>query len=384
MEVETYLFQKNNWDKELDISKDSPQTLLLCFGNLNRYPKLKSAYLELCEKFPASNIVGCSTAGEMKDGEFFEQSLVVALVKFEKSQVEVAIREFKKGDDLKVVGGKLMRELVLARDNLKSVFILSDGIDVNGTRLVQGLNDVLGDKIVLTGGLAGDETEFKSTYLYFNGEIKEDSVLAVGIYGKSILVKSNYRGGWDKFGVERIITSSKDNILYSLNGEPALQVYKRYLGEYSSKLPASALLFPLLVRKDREDNKPKVRTILGIDEKNQAMIFAGDIPEGGLATFMKTNLERLIDAASIASDELVKEFRDNLPDGDMLCISISCVGRRLVLKQRTDEEAEAVKDALPLNSFQVGFYSYGEISPLHNGQCALHNQTMTLTLIGEL
>ncbi len=283
------------------------------------------------------------------------------------------------------MGKELIDDLISSDidNNLKSIFILSDGININGSKLIQGINAVLRDEIILTGGLAGDEGEFKSTYIFNRENIEQDSVVAVGIYGENLFVKSNYKSGWDKFGVEREITSSKDNILYSLDETPALKIYKRYLGDYSSKLPASALLFPLSIRKDRFDDKATVRTILGIDEENQAMIFAGDIPEGYFATFMKANFDKLINSASTASDELTDSF-DEIPDGDMICISVSCIGRQLVLKYRIEEELEAVSKYLPKNSHQIGFYSYGEISPLKNGQCALHNQTMTLTLIGEL
>jgi hypothetical protein len=228
--------------------------------------------------------------------------------------------------------------------------------------------------------LAGDGVDFKKTQIYHSNSILDTGVVAVGFYGENIFARGNYEGGWDRFGIDRKITSSKDNILYTLNDEPALKIYKRYLGEFSKNLPASALRFPLLVRREQGD-EPKVRTILQIDEDTQAMIFAGDIPEGGFATFMKANIERLIDAAYSTTAEL--EFEPNIPE-NLLCISISCVGRQLVLKQRTEEELEAVMEVLPANSFQIGFYSYGEVSALSNGKCDLHNQTMTVTLIGEL
>jgi hypothetical protein len=55
-----------------------------------------------------------------------------------------------------------------------------------------------------------------------------------------------------------------------------------------------------------------------------------------------------------------------------------------VLKQRIEEELEATLEAMPEKTSQIGFYSYGEISPLASGRCDLHNQTMTLTLLSEL
>jgi len=379
MIVRTYSFQKE-WNQPLDTAYDSPQTLLLCFGNLHKEKHLKDAYLELCKKFPNSHIVGCSTAGEIKDKEFFEKSLVVAVVKLEKSFLESIHKKLNKNSNLKEVGSKIVQDLSNKRENLKSIIFFCDGININGTRLIEGMNEKLAPDVTLSGGLAGDGVDFKKTQIYHSNSILDTGVVAVGFYGENIFARGNYEGGWDRFGIDRKITSSKDNILYTLNDEPALKIYKRYLGEFSKNLPASALRFPLLVRREQGD-EPKVRTILQIDEDTQAMIFAGDIPEGGFATFMKANIERLIDAAYSTTAEL--EFEPNIPE-NLLCISISCVGRQLVLKQRTEEELEAVMEVLPANSFQIGFYSYGEVSALSNGKCDLHNQTMTVTLIGEL
>ena len=378
--VKTYLFDltKGGWIDTPDKGLDSSKTLLFCFGNLHKNSKLKEAYLNLSKEFPNSKIVGCSTAGEIKDKEYFEESLVVALIKFEKSSIYTISKNFKSSKSFRELGKEVVNELIKKDKHLKAIIFFCDGININGTKLVEGMNEVLPEDVVLSGGLAGDGVDFKETYTYHNSEISKNSIVGIGLYGESLFVKSNYKGGWDKFGIERKITSSKDNILYSLNGEPALELYKRYLGDYSKKLPASALLFPLLVKRDKKD-EPKVRTILGVDEEHQAMIFAGDIPEGGYATFMKANLERLIDAASLASFEINQDLPQNT-----LCISISCVGRHLVLKQRTEEELEAVMESLPKGAKQIGFYSYGEISGLQNRKCDLHNQTMTITLMGEV
>jgi hypothetical protein len=124
-----------------------------------------------------------------------------------------------------------------------------------------------------------------------------------------------------------------------------------------------------------------VRTVLAVDEQRQSMTFAGDIPQGSRAQLMRANFDRLIQGASDAAT-LAGAARD-VRDGETLAIAISCVGRRLVLGERTEEEVEATLDVLPPGSRQIGFYSYGEISPYAKGPCDLHNQTMTLTTIAE-
>jgi hypothetical protein len=205
-------------------------------------------------------------------------------------------------------------------------------------------------------------------------------VTAVGFYGDRIHIGHGSKGGWDRFGPERRVTKSRGSILFELDGRPALQLYKEYLGERANGLPATGLLFPLALRCDQSDSKSLVRTILAVNEGEQSLTFAGDIPEGAFAQLMKANYDRLVQGASEAASS-TKLSGDG--DSSTLAIAISCVGRRLVLGERTEEETEATLDVLPKGTQQIGFYSYGEISPYTTGTCDLHNQTMTLTTLSE-
>jgi hypothetical protein len=234
--------------------------------------------------------------------------------------------------------------------------------------------------VVVSGGLAGDGERFKRTWVVKDGLPLGGYVTAVGLYGTAVRLTHGSKGGWDLFGPERLITRSQGNVLYELNHKPALQLYKDYLGELASGLPGTALHFPLSIRQKQEDAKRLVRTILAIDYEAQSLTFAGDMPEGAYAQFMRANFDRLIQGASDAATLATPISTDSTPT---LSIAISCVGRRMVLGQRTEEEVEATFDVLPKGVLQIGFYSYGEISPYSTGQCDLHNQTMTLTTISE-
>ena len=180
------------------------------------------------------------------------------------------------------------------------------------------------------------------------------------------------------FGPERLVTKSEGNVLYELDGQPALRLYKEYLGELASDLPASGLLFPLALRSDGDD-KELVRTILAVDDERESLTFAGEIPIGHRAKLMQASFERLLDGAEGAAEYALERTSHNA----RLSIAISCVGRRLVMGERAEDELEATLHVLPPGISQIGFYSYGEISPFLEGSCDLHNQTMTLTTIGE-
>ena len=360
---------------------DSPHTLVLGFGA----PELledTAAFADLAKMYPRSVIVGCSSAGEIHGTAVRDRSLAVTVTRFDKTDLVMTSMDVAGPSDSFSTGQALAKKLA-ARPGLRGVLILSEGLNVNGSELVRGVNSTLDESIVVAGGLSGDGTRFKQTWVAIGAKVKSNVVAAVGFYGDYVQIGHGSKGGWDKFGPERVVTRSEGNVLYELDGKPALALYKEYLGDKAKDLPASGLLFPLSLRSSSKDDKFLVRTLLAVDHEKSSLTFAGDIPKGYLAQLMKADFDRLIGGASLASS-MAKD--NGTPIGkDSLVIAISCVGRRLVLGDRIEEEVEAVLDALPKShqSHITGFYSYGEISPYATGHCDLHNQTMTLTVFSE-
>lgn len=372
----TYHYNKS-WDNAFDLSYNTAQTLIIIFGS-STLSTIESALIELSSAFPLASIVGASTAGEIYQDELYDESLSVVMMQFSSSTVKVVSEQLSEENDSFSIGQNLAKNLDDAQ--LKALFVLSDGLQANGSKLTEGIASVLSTNVVVTGGLAGDGDRFEHTWTLVEGQAREGYVTAVGLYGDALHVSHGSKGGWDSLGVERVITRSTDNILYELDGQPALEVYKKYLGDKASGLPATGLLFPLEIKSTSNTEVSKVRTILAVNEEENSITFAGDVPKGSYVTLMKANYDRLINGAILAADEIDMQGHT---EEDIVCLAISCVGRRLVLKQRVEEELEATLEVLPSQVKQVGFYSYGEISPLSSGQCDLHNQTMTLTLIWE-
>lgn len=359
---------------------DSEETLVLLFGapDLIDTPHRIREVVDAC---PRSHVMGCSTAGEIHGCEISDDSMAVAALRFDNTPICTAQAAVPSPKDSYAAGRAIGTHL--KQPSLRGVLVLSDGLNVNGSELVKALNDTLGETVVITGGLAGDGTHFKRTWVLKNRMPRSGYVTAVGFYGDHVRLGHGSKGGWDKFGPERLVTKSTGNILYELDGRPALQLYKEYLGDRATGLPATGLLFPLAIRSYQSDGKVLVRTILAVDEAAQSMTFAGDIPEGVFAQLMRANYDRLIQGASEAAALTAQHQNGSLATSPTLSIAISCVGRRLVLGERTEEEIEATMEILPKGSKQIGFYSYGEISPHTSGTCDLHNQTMTLTTISE-
>jgi hypothetical protein len=328
--------------------------------------------------YPNAHRLGCSTAGEIYGTEVTDETLVATAIAFEHTRLHGA--SLKLGD----VSGSFQAGERLAnslpREDLVHVIVISDGQNVNGSELVAGLTQHLPTGVTLTGGLAGDGDRFQETLVLWDGPPEPNTIAVLGLYGDRIKIGFGSLGGWDAFGPERVITRSKGNILYELDDQPALELYKKYLGEHASDLPASGLLFPLSLRTSAGESV--VRTILGVSEAEHSLTFAGDMPQGGYARLMKANFDRLIDGAIGAAQTSYEAIGNTSPE---LALLISCVGRKLVLKQRIEEEVEGVQDILGQETVLAGFYSYGEISPFNpSARCELHNQTMTITTLSEL
>lgn len=365
------------WEYALPGKLKESAHLVFLFGS-TQILKGESLYPKMREAYPKAILFGCTTSGEICDTQVSDDSLVITAVFFQSTRVlgaRVRLREV--GNSLQA--GQYLAGL-LDKDGLVHVLVLSDGLAINGSELVQGLAAGLPDGVSVTGGLSGDGDKFQETLVMLNGAPESGMVAVLGLYGDHLQVGYGSMGGWDPFGPERLITRSEGNILYEFDGKSALDLYKTYLGDHAKGLPATGLLFPLCIRTQAGESW-LVRTILSIDEEHQSMTFAGDVPEGFYARLMKANFDRLVDGAMEAAKVSRQPLGTSSPD---LALLISCVGRKMVLKQRIEEELEGVREMLGDRSALAGFYSYGEISPFAQGEkCALHNQTMAVTTFLE-
>lgn len=356
---------------------DSQSTLVLVFGapELRDRPSLLS---EIRQRYPQSIVVGCSTAGEIARESVRDGTISIAVAQFEATHLQLATVDVADPAESFAAGALLARKL--ARSDLRAVFVLSEGLHVNGSELVRGVNGALDRTVVTTGGLAGDGTAFGRTWVYDGSGIRERVIVGIGFSGEAFMVAHGSQGGWRQKGREHEVTLSKGSVVLEIDGRPALDLYEEYLGALRDELPASGLLFPLSMRVG-SDTKRLTRTLLAIDRDKRSLTFAGDVPMHAQVSVMEADVDHLVSGARDAGRSATAI---RVPDtADSLTVAISCVGRRLLLKERSADEVAAVRAQLPPRSEVVGFYSYGEISPSGFGQCDLHNQTMTLTVFSE-
>jgi hypothetical protein len=350
--------------------------LVLLFGAPSLL-RQRIPFLELKQAYPDAHIVGCSTAGEIAGTQVCDNSLVATAIYFEHTTLH-GLR-LKLADGMSPLdAGKIISQH-LDKQGLIHIFVITNGVSISGSPLIAGLATYLPPHVTITGGLAGDGIRYQETLVLWEGELETKCVTVIGFYSNRLQIGCASLGGWDPFGPHRFITRSNENVLYEIDNKPALPLYKTYLGEHAQGLPATGLLFPLCLS-TLDSAEQVVRTIISVDEETQSITLTGDVPQGTYVRFMRANFDRLIEGA-VGAAKVCSEMTKTTPD---LAILISCVGRKLVLKDRIGEEVQGVRKVFGPNPVFTGFYSYGEISPFTPGaQCKLHNQTMTITTFSE-
>jgi hypothetical protein len=366
---------------------DRPDSDLVFFFGTRRALSCGTRYDELRTMFPSAHILGCSTGGQIRNDDLTDDEIAAAAIRFDATKLRVACEAAPSAESSRACGEAIGR--ALAAPDLVGVFVLSDGLNVNGSELVAGIVGTVGKRVAVTGGLAGDGADFRETLVGADCSPRKHMVAAVGFYGPAICIGHGSAGGWVEFGPRRQITRSRGNVLFEFDGGPALDLYERYLGEEEARgLPGSGLLFPLRIFDPERPDHDIVRTILAVDHQARSMTFAGDVPEGWTAQLMRGNFDRLAAGAASAARQAAQSLGDNgvgeNRTGDQVAILVSCIGRRLLMGQHTADELEATSAEFGPRIPQLGFYSYGEISPHRvSGVCELHNQTMTVTTIAE-
>ena len=360
-----------------DILQNEKVQLVLCFGNKQSIAEA-GAYTLLNNTFPNAVITICSAAGAIVNTSVEDNSFTATAIQFKKTTVQshsVNIDDYACSYE---AGFSLMKEIDAAET--KFIFLLSDGQKVNGSELIRGINEANTTQIPVSGGLAADGYNFVSTLTGVNAVPGKGNIIAIALCGKELVVKYGTDAGWENFGPERVVTKAVTNRLFEIDGKNALDLYKKYLGKEADALPGSALFFPLSLKLS-EEAEPLVRTILSIDNSDKSMVFAGDVPKGSKVRFMRANLDRLTNAATNAAIQTL-DSNASIPK---LAILVSCVGRKLVLNERIDEELTAVDEVFRSQTILTGFYSYGEIAPcLTKDSSQLHNQTMSITTFYEI
>jgi len=364
-----------------DLSSTSPlpsANLVLVFGSVKRFGEAKLQSI-LKARYPTAQIIGCSTSGEITATGVYDDSLQITAILWEKTVQRVTHTKMTGMQNSFETAVTLAKQL--KSDSLKAVLVYSDGLNVNGSELLEGFKSELGETPIM-GGMAGDGFNFSKTVQLFNDTVSDGLVIAVGLYGNSLIAATGVGLGWKPYGPPRKVTKSDKNVVLELDEKPALPLYNMYIGSHSAKgLPGSGLNFPFAIIEDGKRDIEKIRTLLAIDPKNNSLTFAGNVNEGETVRFCQSTHDRLVEGAGDAA-HLVSNHANVNQTG--LAICVSCVGRKGVMAELVTDEVKLVQQILGGQTAITGFYSYGEFAPRPDtSDSVLHNQTMTIGYLSE-
>jgi hypothetical protein len=334
---------------------------------------------------PGTPLVGCSTDGEISTAGLSVNSVVVLALSSDRIQFHTACVEHLSHDSY--AAGVALGERFQKLD-CRYIQIFSDGLTGNADKIIRGIKARLGDDIKIAGGTAGDGGDFKQTFQYSRERALTDSIVAVAFEG-DFGFGTGTACGWFPVGITKRVTRAVGNVVYELDGQPALQAYEKFLGKHAALLPAVGVEYPLGMLGpygDVEDDSYFLcRATMGVDRESGAIVFAGDVPQGARVKMTIGNETDIIQAAGEGARTAMGKLQHrNSQIKPKVIFLYSCMARKLVLGSRTNEEILAVQQAAGGSVPVIGFYTYGEYAPIgQHDHSYFHNETATMTVIGE-
>ncbi len=343
----------------------------------NGFEDLVKGVYEAIDRRP---LIGCTTDGEISTAGFSTNSAVLGAIVSDQMAFEiVSVNNIGRDNE------KAGRQLASAfSDAVRYVQLFSDGLTGNGSAILRGMATGFSKNTPVSGGTSADAGKFLKTWQFHSDRIFSDAAVAIGFSG-DFKLGTGVRSGWSRIGLPKKVTRSSGNILYELNGEPALNVYERFLGKHAKNLPGVGVEYPLglvdhIERVDGSENL-LLRATMSVDREKGSIQFAGEIPEGAMVYLTCGDKVSILDATDEAVQEAVNDMGKEVEPS--MVFFYSCTARKTLLGLRVSEEIERVRSRLNPDVPILGFYTYGEYCRVRRHQPSqLHNETATLSFIG--
>ena len=326
-------------------------------------------------------VAGVTTSGEIANDELFEESTVTMLLEMDPAAFAIEFRDQSEGSTM-VDLARSVGAAAAGRFANPVVFAFASGLQTNGEDIVQGIPAGAGRIVPLFGGMAGDDLTMKNSFVFTGHAASEAGLLGLVLDGDRFEVRGIATNGWQAVGVEKIVTRSEGNVVYTIDDEPAMGVYKKYMSIPEDALSADGNIamalgvqYPLSVR--RSDGTTVIRAPLLFNPADDSMIFAGGVPQGARVKFCIPPsldiVERVVDEAT--------QVQQTIPDADAL-ILIACVARRIALGPLAEDEVEGLYGLW--DAPMLGYFSYGEIGAQEPQECDFHTETCTMVALREV
>jgi hypothetical protein len=322
------------------------------------------------------DVFGASSSGEISNDEVHADSIVAMLLDISREVYSLEMFDGKDKSSWQV--GQDIGEWAKTVYENPALMVVSGGLLANGDHIVNGIISAMGRQVPLFGGLAGDDFDhFKvqATFAFSASQVTSNGVMALVFDGNVIGLRGVAFSGWKGIGTSKTVTKADGNVVYEIDHQPTLDIYKKYLNISDDPAvgPALAAEYPLLL--NRDDGSSVLRAAMTINQ-DKSMVYAGSVPQGAKVRFGMAPGIEIVDQAI----EQMSESKQQNPKVEALVL-FSCKVRQLALGPMVEDEVSGIRKlwGVPL----VGFFTYGEIGPVLHGGCDFHNDTLVPVLIYE-
>ena len=364
MKTNNYSLNSINELENIDYSiyKNEKNILVQIFCGQNK-DILKEVIQTINKNITNAICIGSSTDGEICNENISTHKIIVAISIFENTTINIASSKenssFQNGVNLAT---KLIKE------DTKALLTFTDGANTNGEEFLNGISSI-NSKVIVCGGMAGDNASFQQTFISANDEILTRGAVAVSLNSKTLSVKNAYNFNWSPIGIDHVIEEVDGNRVYKISGLKPVDFYEKYLGDYVAKsLPATGIEFPLIVQKN---NLSLARAVISKHDDG-SLSFAGNLSKGDIVKLGFGNMELIM------SNPLKSLFDETTIHNTESFFIYACMARRRYMPNLMDMEIKPFSTVCSTS----GFFTYGEF--FHNdARNELLNQTLTVVAMSE-
>jgi hypothetical protein len=331
------------------------------------------------------DIIGATSSGEFINGHQSESEAVIMLFDINKNDYCILfedIRERTLND-----AAASMAEAALQKFN-KPAFILcstlmsSSGKMIDGETLIRSIEKIAGPQVNMFGGMAGDDITFTGTYVFTHEQSTDYGIAALILDEDKISLHGMAISGWKPMGILRTVTKSEDNLIFTIDEQPALEIYLRFLGKEKSPDNDQAKFFDSIgihypFQIERQDREPMMCTPIGYSREKGALICESNVPQGSRFRFSTPPDFDIIETVVNKANKLKSGIN---AEADALLI-FSCAGRLSALGPMAHEENQGLYEVW--KAPMAGFYTYGEFGRALNGKHEFHSTTCCWVALKE-
>ena len=314
---------------------------------------------------PHAKILGSTTDGEIIDKDVTENATVLSFSTFERTTIKTYYSPYDGSSEH--LAGSLYKQFDNPQE-IKLMITFVDGLNTNGEKFIKTFEEY-DENLLIAGGLAGDNAIFSETLVFNENGCYDNGAVAAIFFGDELIVNTTNSFGWKRIGKKLKVTKSKENIVYSIDGISAVDIYKKYLGqEISDDLPATGIEFPLIIHRN---NIEIARAVIGIQKDIGALVFAGNISEGDVVQFGYGDIDTIKSLINTTKRTLLSKPVESV-------FIYSCMARKRLMGKTVLAEIVPLSKIAPTS----GFFTYGELFTKENKH-ELLNQTMTILTLSE-